>query len=136
MIAVINSLPVKEGAAEQVVERFANSQGHVQEFPVFVSMEVLDSEAGGRGAGDHTLARQGCLRLLGRERGVLYTRRTRTHADPDNRQVDKRSISDRDFRGTAKAQQDMLLDVSYADRGPTKELAQRPARIRGEETVA
>ena len=46
MIAVINSLPVKEGAAEQVVERFANSQGHVQEFPGFVSMEVLDSEAG------------------------------------------------------------------------------------------
>jgi heme-degrading monooxygenase HmoA len=46
MIAVINRLPVKEGAAEQVVERFANSQGSVQGFPGFVSMEVLDSEAG------------------------------------------------------------------------------------------
>jgi heme oxygenase (staphylobilin-producing) len=46
MIAVINRLPVKEGAANQVVERFANSQGHVQDFPGFVSMEVLNSEAG------------------------------------------------------------------------------------------
>jgi heme-degrading monooxygenase HmoA len=46
MIAVINRLPVKEGAADQVVERFANSQGHVQDFPGFVSMEVLNSEAG------------------------------------------------------------------------------------------
>ncbi len=46
MIAVINRLPVKEGAAEQVVERFANSRGNVQGFPGFVSMEVLNSEAG------------------------------------------------------------------------------------------
>jgi heme-degrading monooxygenase HmoA len=46
MIAVINRLPVKEGAADQVVERFANSQGSVQGFPGFVSMEVLDSDAG------------------------------------------------------------------------------------------
>jgi heme-degrading monooxygenase HmoA len=46
MIAVINRLPVKEGAAEQVVERFTNSRGFVQEFPGFVSMEVLNSEAG------------------------------------------------------------------------------------------
>jgi len=46
MIAVINRLPVKEGAADQVVERFANSRGHVQGFPGFVSMEVLNSEAG------------------------------------------------------------------------------------------
>jgi len=46
MIAVINRLPVKEGAADQVVERFANSQGHVQDFLGFVSMEVLSSEAG------------------------------------------------------------------------------------------
>src|SRR4028118_1765266 len=46
MIAVINSLPVKEGAAGQIVERFANSQGNVQGFPGFVSMEVLNSEAG------------------------------------------------------------------------------------------
>ncbi len=46
MIAVINRLPVKEGAADQVVERFANSRGHVQGFPGFVSMEVLDSEVG------------------------------------------------------------------------------------------
>jgi heme-degrading monooxygenase HmoA len=44
MIAVINRLPVKEGAAEQVVERFANSRGYVQDFPGFVSIEVLRSE--------------------------------------------------------------------------------------------
>jgi heme-degrading monooxygenase HmoA len=44
MIAVINRLPVKEGVANQVVERFANSRGHVQDFPGFVSMEVLSSE--------------------------------------------------------------------------------------------
>ena len=44
MIAVINRLPVKEGAAGQVVERFANSRGNVQGFPGFVSMEVLRSE--------------------------------------------------------------------------------------------
>ncbi len=44
MIAVINRLPVKEGAAEQVVERFATSRGNVQGFPGFVSMEVLRSE--------------------------------------------------------------------------------------------
>ncbi len=46
MIAVINRLPVKEGAADRVVERFANSQGHVQGFPGFISMEVMRSEAG------------------------------------------------------------------------------------------
>lgn len=45
MIAVINRLPVKEGAADQVVERFASSPGHVQDFPGFDSMEVLRSEA-------------------------------------------------------------------------------------------
>ena len=44
MIAIINRLPVKEGAAGQVVERFANSRGSVQGFPGFVSMEVLSSE--------------------------------------------------------------------------------------------
>ncbi len=44
MIAIINRLPVKEGAAGQVAERFANSRGHVQGFPGFVSMEVLRSE--------------------------------------------------------------------------------------------
>lgn len=44
MIAVINRLPVEDGAADQVVERFANSRGHVQDFPGFVSMEVLRSE--------------------------------------------------------------------------------------------
>jgi len=46
MIAVINRLPVKEGAADRVVERFANSRGHVQDFSGFVSMEVLRSEVG------------------------------------------------------------------------------------------
>ena len=44
MIAIINRLPVKEGAAGLVVERFANSRGSVQGFPGFVSMEVLRSE--------------------------------------------------------------------------------------------
>ena len=44
MIAVFNPLPVKEGAAGQIVERFANSRGYVQGFPGFVSMEVLSSE--------------------------------------------------------------------------------------------
>jgi len=44
MIAVINRLPVKEGAVDQVVERFANSRGNEQRFPGFLSMEVLRSE--------------------------------------------------------------------------------------------
>ncbi len=44
MIAVINRLPVKEGMADQVVERFASGRGFVQEFPGFVSMEVLRSD--------------------------------------------------------------------------------------------
>ncbi|HZY64528.1 MAG: antibiotic biosynthesis monooxygenase [Actinomycetota bacterium] len=44
MIAITNSLPVKEGAADQIVERFAESRGNVQDFPGFVSMEVLKSE--------------------------------------------------------------------------------------------
>ncbi len=44
MIAIINRLPVKEGAADQVVERFAGSGGHVQGFPGFVSMEVLRAD--------------------------------------------------------------------------------------------
>ena len=44
MIAVINRLPVKEGMADEVVERFANGRGFVQELPGFVSMEVLRSE--------------------------------------------------------------------------------------------
>ena len=44
MIAITNSLPVKEGAADQIIERFAESRGNVQDFPGFVSMEVLKSE--------------------------------------------------------------------------------------------
>lgn len=44
MIAVFNRLPVKEGAAGQVTEMFANSRGNVQGVPGFVSMEVLRSE--------------------------------------------------------------------------------------------
>jgi len=43
VIAIMNSLPVAEGAADAVVERFAGSRGHVQDFPGFVSMEVLKS---------------------------------------------------------------------------------------------
>ena len=44
MIAVINRLPVREGMADEVVERFASGRGLVQDFPGFVSMEVLRSE--------------------------------------------------------------------------------------------
>lgn len=44
MIAVMNRLPVKEGASDQLIEMFTNSQGTVQEFPGFTSMEVLRSE--------------------------------------------------------------------------------------------
>ncbi len=44
MIAIFNSLPVREGAADRVVEMFVNSRGAVQGFPGFVSMEVLRSE--------------------------------------------------------------------------------------------
>jgi heme oxygenase (staphylobilin-producing) len=44
VIAVINRLPVKEGMANDVVERFADGRGFVQDFPGFVSMEVLRSE--------------------------------------------------------------------------------------------
>ena len=44
MIAVINRLPVKEGAVDQIVERFAKSRGNVQGSPGFLSMEVLRSE--------------------------------------------------------------------------------------------
>ena len=43
MIAIMNSLPVREGAADRVVARFAESRGYVQDFPGFVSMEVLKS---------------------------------------------------------------------------------------------
>jgi len=45
VIAIFNSLPVREGAADEIVERFADSRGHVQGFPGFVSMEVLKSDA-------------------------------------------------------------------------------------------
>ena len=45
MIAIFNSLPVKEGAADRIVDRFAESRGHVQGFPGFVSMEVLKSDS-------------------------------------------------------------------------------------------
>jgi heme-degrading monooxygenase HmoA len=46
VIAIFNSLPVKEGAADKIVERFAESRGHGQGFPGFVSMEVLKSSEG------------------------------------------------------------------------------------------
>jgi heme oxygenase (staphylobilin-producing) len=45
VIAILNSLPVKRGAADEIVARFAESRGHVQDFPGFVSMEVLKSDA-------------------------------------------------------------------------------------------
>jgi heme oxygenase (staphylobilin-producing) len=44
MIAITNSLPVKEGAADEIAARFAESRGNVQGFPGFISMEVLRSE--------------------------------------------------------------------------------------------
>jgi heme-degrading monooxygenase HmoA len=44
LIAIFNSLPVKEGAADEIVSRFAESRGYVQGFPGFVSMEVLKSD--------------------------------------------------------------------------------------------
>jgi heme-degrading monooxygenase HmoA len=46
VIAIFNSLPVKEGPADEIVERFAESRGHVQGFPGFVSMKVLKSSEG------------------------------------------------------------------------------------------
>jgi heme-degrading monooxygenase HmoA len=46
VIAIFNSLPVREGAADRVVERFRESRGNVQGFPGFRSMEVLMAEAG------------------------------------------------------------------------------------------
>ena len=44
MIAIFNSLPVKEGAADRIVEMFRGSRGDVQGFPGFISMEVLRAE--------------------------------------------------------------------------------------------
>ena len=44
MIAITNRLPVKEGRADEVVERFAGNRGNVQNFPGFISMEVLRSQ--------------------------------------------------------------------------------------------
>ncbi|TCJ16801.1 antibiotic biosynthesis monooxygenase [Rubrobacter taiwanensis] len=44
MIAVMNRLPVREGAAGELVDMFATSRGAVQDFPGFVSMEVMRSE--------------------------------------------------------------------------------------------
>jgi heme-degrading monooxygenase HmoA len=45
MIAVVNRLPVREGMADEVVERFAGGRGFVQQFPGFINMEVLHSHA-------------------------------------------------------------------------------------------
>ncbi|BBL78689.1 hypothetical protein RxyAA322_05430 [Rubrobacter xylanophilus] len=44
MIAVANRLPVREGAADRIVEMFSSGRGAVQEFPGFVAMEVLKAE--------------------------------------------------------------------------------------------
>lgn len=44
MIAIFNRLPVREYAADRLVECFAESREHVQDFPGFVSMEVLKSD--------------------------------------------------------------------------------------------
>ena len=46
MIAIVNSLPVEDGAVGQIVERFAESRGQVQGFPGFVSMQVLKCDTG------------------------------------------------------------------------------------------
>ena len=43
---MVSSLPVEAVAVDQIVERFAESRGHVQSFPGFAPMEVLRSEEG------------------------------------------------------------------------------------------
>ena len=70
MIAVFEHLPVKEGAAPYVAERFANSRGHVQGFSGFALMEALNIEGtgGGRGTGQHASAEPGRFRRVVRER--------------------------------------------------------------------
>ena len=45
MIAIVNRLAVKDGAADRIVERFAESRGHELGFPGFVCMKVLKSDA-------------------------------------------------------------------------------------------
>jgi len=45
VIAIFNSLPVNEGAADEIVKRFAESRGHARGFPGFLSMEVLKSDS-------------------------------------------------------------------------------------------
>jgi heme oxygenase (staphylobilin-producing) len=47
MIAIVNRLAVKDGAADRIVERFTESRGHEQGFPGFVSMKVLKSDMEG-----------------------------------------------------------------------------------------
>ena len=72
MIAILNSLPVKEGAADEIVDRFAESRGHVQGFPGFVSMEVLksDAEDGSIDVLEHVDPMQERSERVGRDLGV------------------------------------------------------------------
>jgi heme-degrading monooxygenase HmoA len=46
MMAIANSLPVKEGAADRIVDRIAGGRDNVRGFPVFVSTKVLESDDG------------------------------------------------------------------------------------------
>ena len=39
-LAIVNRLTIKDGAADRIVERFAESRGHEQGFPGFVCMRV------------------------------------------------------------------------------------------------
>jgi heme-degrading monooxygenase HmoA len=73
MIATFNSLPVEEGAADRIVERFAESRGHVKGSPGFVSMQVLKSHAEDEvrtSTPRNPLAGPRVLQYLGREPGV------------------------------------------------------------------
>ncbi len=46
MIAIFNSPPAREAAADRIVERFRENRGKVQGFTGFVFMEVLRTAAG------------------------------------------------------------------------------------------
>ena len=46
MIAIFNSPPAREAAADRIVERFRENRGKVQVFTGFVFIEVLRAAAG------------------------------------------------------------------------------------------
>ena len=90
MIAIFNSLPVREGAADRIVERFAESRGHVQDLAGVVSMEVLRSE----GADEVLIVTRWESKVAfdaWGERGVKYTTRTCAPAGANGREVERRA---------------------------------------------